>query len=136
MVCCRLIHVGKIINFTLQKKKNDVTDLPERKTMNCFALPCYNANTNKVYALVVVSRTNRDRSRICFEFYCPYDVTVEHISIPHYRETIESKFISGPHSLVFSLDVKANVCMKYIVKFLYVKTLFWWSLFFQNYDRN
>ena len=60
--------------------------------------------------------------RIRSEFYCSNDVIVRHISLPHFRETIRSIFISCLLQIVLSPFVKEIVCMKGIIKSLHMKT--------------
>ena len=58
------------------------------------------------------------------EFYCLNDVIVGHISLPHYKETVKSMFISCLLYIVLSPSVKGIFCIKGIVKFLHTKTHF------------
>ena len=60
--------------------------------------------------------------RILSEFYRSNDVIVGHISLPHDRETVKSMYISCLFQIVLSHGVKGIVCMKRIVKFIYMKT--------------
>ena len=62
--------------------------------------------------------------RIRSEFYCSNDVIVGHISLPHYKETVKSMFISCLLYIVLSPSVKGIFCIKGIVKFLHTKTHF------------
>ena len=54
------------------------------------------------------------------EFYCSNDIIVGHISLPHYRETVKSMFISFLLQIVLSPGVVRIVHMKGIVIFLHM----------------